>query len=221
VAAILHRNVNTAAGASPKYLLSGILRCGKCGAALRVNKHDGRTYYTCPPKAERGCAGVSVRVESADADVIERVMSIRHWVDAQPEPGLYVYGKLAELRERRIDLAHMLGEGRMAADVVTIALADVDRQIEVATAKQAEIAEQHAVAARSRDIRVQWDAIALDERRDLVRSVMQTITLNPATSGVPRFDPSRIVVEWTDIADADDDPKVTQAMVAEARRRSA
>ena len=36
----------------------------------------------------------------------------------------------------------------MAADVVTIALADVDRQIEAAEAKQAEIAEAHAVAER-------------------------------------------------------------------------
>ena len=186
VAAILHRNVNTAPGTSPKYLLSGIARCGKCGAALRVNKHEGRTYYTCPPKAERGCAGVSVRAASADADVIERLMNLRHWVDAEPVPGVYVYGKLTELRERRIDLAHMLGEGRMAADVVTIALADVDRQIEAAEAKQAEIAEAHAVAERGRDIRVRWDTLTLDERRDLVKSVMQSITLMPATSGVPK-----------------------------------
>lgn len=203
VAAILHRHVNTATGTSPKYLLTGIRRCGKCGAALRANKHDGRTYYTCPPKVERGCAGVSVRVESADADVVARLMGLRHWVDAEPVSGLYVYGKLTELRERRIDLAHMLAEGRMPADLFTVTIADVDHQIEVAEAKQAEIAEAHAAAVRSQDIRVRWDTLTLDERRDLVKSVMQGITLNPATSGVPKYDARRVVISWADFTGVD------------------
>jgi hypothetical protein len=200
VAAILHRHVNTAPGTSPKHLLSGILRCGRCGHAMRVNKSSqGRNLYVCAPKVEGGCAGVSCRVDSVDADVISRLMGLKKWVDAEPVPGLYVYGKLTELRERRIDLAHMLGEGRMAADVVTIALADVDRQIEQAEAKQAEIAEAHAVAVRSQDVRVRWNTLTLDERRDLIKSVMQGIKLMPATrNGVPKYDARRVVVEWAD-----------------------
>jgi site-specific DNA recombinase len=168
VAAILHRNVNTAPGTSPKYLLTGIMRCGKCGAALRASKHDGRTYYTCPPKAERGCAGVSVRGESADADVIATLMSIKHRVNAEPVPGLYVHGKLTELREQRTDMAKLWAAGKVATDLFTIAVSDLDRRIEAAEAKQAEIAEAHAVALRSQNIRVRWDSLTLDERRDLI-----------------------------------------------------
>ena len=53
---------------------------------------------------------------------------------------------------------------------------DLDRQIEQATAKQAEIAEARVVAARGRDIRVQWDTLEIDARRDLVKSMTHSIT---------------------------------------------
>lgn len=53
---------------TPKYLLSGILRCGKCGRGL-VGNHDHRKNYRtyrCPPSAHGGCGGIHIAADTAE-----------------------------------------------------------------------------------------------------------------------------------------------------------
>ncbi|WP_299005953.1 recombinase family protein [uncultured Caulobacter sp.] len=61
-------------------LLGGIIFCGKCGGAmtLRTGKGNGGQYryYTCCTRARvgnRGCGGLSVRMDRADAAVINHL----------------------------------------------------------------------------------------------------------------------------------------------------
>lgn len=53
-----------------KHLLSGILRCCRCGGRLHTGKgSDGTRRYICPPKADGGCSGISINADKADVDL--------------------------------------------------------------------------------------------------------------------------------------------------------
>ena len=59
-------------------LLGGIVFCGQCGGAmtLRTGKGGRYRYYTCCTRArvgDKGCGGVSVRMDAADAAVIHHL----------------------------------------------------------------------------------------------------------------------------------------------------
>lgn len=73
---------------SAKYLLSGILRCGKCGRGLvghRSPKENRRTYR-CPPSAHGGCAGTYIRAEAAEKAVEDAMTAYFIQLLSTPEP---------------------------------------------------------------------------------------------------------------------------------------
>jgi site-specific DNA recombinase len=67
--------------AAPKYLLSGMLRCGHCGGSMNAHRHTGRRgeslyYYVCTMERTRGipCPGdLRVRMEKVNGGVLDWV----------------------------------------------------------------------------------------------------------------------------------------------------
>lgn len=68
------RTLRHVAGSRPgqpaTHLLSGILRCGKCGGPLFA---VGRTRYACSDKEKGGCNGTSISATDAEREVVEYV----------------------------------------------------------------------------------------------------------------------------------------------------
>lgn len=63
-------------GGQPQYLLSGILRCESCGAAMVVSGDRGRTYYCSSHRhgGEAACSmGIGVRRDVAEDVILTRV----------------------------------------------------------------------------------------------------------------------------------------------------
>jgi site-specific DNA recombinase len=206
VVAVLNGHVNKAIGTAPKHLLSGILRCGRCGHAVRVVKHSGRAYYTCPPKIEGGCAGVSVSGAGADAYVTECVLGGNprsRRIDAAASdagrPVLYVDGKLDQLRQRRFEMASAFADGLVALDLFTLTVNSLDKQITAAEQRQAEVANARVAAVQADHISYRWDTLTLDEKRAAIRQAVVEIKLVPAFSSAPTFDPRRVVVTWPEV----------------------
>ena len=56
-------------------LLSGLLRCWRCGATLNASRWEGKPRYFCRPAMSRGCAGVAVVRDHADAAVTQIVLT--------------------------------------------------------------------------------------------------------------------------------------------------
>ena len=63
-----------------RYLLSGLVRCGKCGSAMcgKADRKDGKVYrhYRCNGNAHRGkefCEGTSVRADALEQAVLAKV----------------------------------------------------------------------------------------------------------------------------------------------------
>lgn len=61
---------------TPKYLLSGILRCGKCGRGLVSNLDRKKKYrtYRCPPSAHGGCGGIHIAADTTEK-AVERALT--------------------------------------------------------------------------------------------------------------------------------------------------
>lgn len=62
---------------SAKYLLSGILRCGKCRRGLigHYSKKEQRRNYRCPPSAHGGCGGTCISATPTE-EAVEEAMSL-------------------------------------------------------------------------------------------------------------------------------------------------
>lgn len=113
---------------SEDYLLRGLARCGRCGAAVTsgvtTKTAGGRVkYYTCTGKTKKGykvgaadparpvCRGRNWRVDRVDAIVWQRLSVLL----AKPEPyvikyieGLSSHHKLQELQLRKAELQRMI-----------------------------------------------------------------------------------------------------------------
>jgi site-specific DNA recombinase len=70
---LMEGNKKIQAGAlGSAYLLTGILKCGKCGRAMQYNSSGKWTYYRCGFKSSQGlCDAPSVPVELLESEVID------------------------------------------------------------------------------------------------------------------------------------------------------
>jgi hypothetical protein len=74
--------------ANGSYLLSGLLRCGKCGATLNRRKgygpHHGKADWVCGALLRgNGCKGVTIRENVAEEAVVEKIGG--QWASWSPE----------------------------------------------------------------------------------------------------------------------------------------
>ncbi len=126
------------------FLLSGLMRCGKCGATMRVTGSAGARKYSCPPKTGGGCNGTTIQKDPAETAIAGMVR------DALKSPDL-----AATIRARRNAESSAASDAELLAELV-----DLERQ-------ERELAEMWADRDLSRSA---WKAgsKALDERRDII-----------------------------------------------------
>lgn len=54
-------------------LLTGLLRCGKCGTPLHAGNTGTKRIYCCPSKSMGGCGGIKIGAEDADMAALQKV----------------------------------------------------------------------------------------------------------------------------------------------------
>ncbi|WP_456789758.1 recombinase family protein [Cellulomonas sp. P5_C5] len=192
----------TTRGTDLKYLLTGIIRCGRpeCGDAMRV--HAGGTEGRAPAYVCPTCLRVRRKMVTVDNFVVETLLSRLSRPDA---PNLFagdadaMHAAEAEAVALRARLEHYAEQA--ADEVIT------DEQLAVLTKRllpKVDAARARARAAApnpelTRFIGPQaadaWEAEdRIDVRRALIRSVMD-ITLRPSGPGVP-FHPEQVDITW-------------------------
>ncbi|MGN6242951.1 MAG: recombinase family protein [Motilibacteraceae bacterium] len=198
----------------PKRLLSGVLRCGNCGATLllahRVRQNPskpGAVIYRC---ATRGAGGACPASVSIGADLAEEhvgALWLAGW-GAMPETVAVRQAdegaEALEAAERDVD--------RLAADVV--AARGADRLAALAALEAAEAEADRLRAAPTSALSVlretgrtyadAWHAGTVEDRRDLILATAGPLTLGPGQRGRKGLDPARFVDAWRlDPAEAD------------------
>lgn len=186
-------------GTEPKFLLSGLARCGRCGAVMFASPFGkkGRRWqvYRC-----RSCY-LARRQDLVD-EVVEGVVIARLsrpdaaslLLEDEDVPALRA--SAAELRGRRDDLAGLLADGLLSATAVRTRSQELTGRIrELEDRISRALGESPVlVLTAAADVAAAWDGMPLRERKQVV-DLLMTITILPAGKG-QRFDPDQVKIDW-------------------------
>ncbi|MGH9222819.1 MAG: recombinase family protein [Acidimicrobiales bacterium] len=198
-------------------LLNGLLRCGRCKGPLHyLFRTEANQYYRCPAPAAGGCSGVIVKarlVEDHLRDlVIARVDSAEFLsavpddaLDPEParvEPGAgldalvdEIHGDLGRLRE----LAGLWAAKQITRAEWQQARTDIARRLErnEATLRQVEAARAvRNLAGTGREVRAGWSTTPVDDKRELLRALLDHVIVEPVGGTGGKFRPERLQPVW-------------------------
>jgi len=203
----------TPAGLSPKngrkYLLTGGLAvCGLCGTPLvGTRKMDTKTRKFRPEMlcstVRGGCGRLSILLEPTEEHVVgelKRVLDTPEFREAltsgdeHAEHREATLRKLEAIEQQREELAQMWGAGKLSAGEWQAAREQILEREARARAELADIPPP--LHADLEGVGEAWPAMTLDERREILRLIIERITIHPAKPGVRPFDPGRIEIKW-------------------------
>ena len=193
--AVLRNPSHRRVGAPARHLLSGLLRCGECGARMVTWPGWGRNRrsYICPPKP-RGNACVVVVSDATDAWVTEAVLTatdgqrldvaLEARTDTTPQDRVMLI-ELAEAWARRdVTMPEYQAARKLIEERIAQAEAHIAREV-----------EQAAVTAQSRRLREHWPNMTADERRSAIALLIDHIVVARVMRG-RTFNPDRLQPVW-------------------------
>lgn len=202
----------TTRGTGPKRLLTGLLRCGRCGGKCRARlglplsrDGDGNALDRAPEYYEcEKCFGVRSTVADVDFLAGELILSRLTGEDGpallseDPAAARAAQDEVEELRARLDNAADDYADGVIDREQLRRITARTRPRVEAAERKIAASMPSPAVAKladRVESIEEAWAETDLGTRRDVVRA-LATFTLRPARAKGVRWTRDRLGVEW-------------------------
>jgi DNA invertase Pin-like site-specific DNA recombinase len=196
-------------GTGRKFTLTGLARCGLCGARVKVytRPDPARTQYSCPPPAEGGCGKVGVNVKKSEAHVASLVfdrLTRTDLGDLNPAPDgsrrAEVVAALDAVGVRIVEIGEAIGTGALS-------------MVAGAAAERVALAEQASLEAELRRLTLgatvpdlptgieweDWRALTVDVQVQIVAAMVRQITVLPAAHRGQHFTPDRLRIEWADL----------------------
>lgn len=195
-------------------LLSGVARCGVCGSAMRYAKQGGyidrttglrrtvRLTYTCSGlthctardlhKLEAFVVGV-VLERLGRSDAREAIAGSK--ADPATEAAMR---EAVELRQRLDDATTEFTAGRLSAATLARIEGELLPKIQDAE-RRARVAGLPTVAAEiaaHEDPGAAWDALQPEQRREVIRALLDVVVLPVKVRGRRGFDPETVRIEW-------------------------
>ena len=190
-------------------LLTGILRCGRCGAAMCGRpREDGRMRYVCNKlPGNNYCGKIYVLAQSAD-EYVTRMVKVA--LDS-PEFVEAVRAKGGNKGDEAV-LQQMSTNQRKLEELAEDYATDVITRKEWLRAR--ELLEARLEAARKRlstnsraaalerlsgdsvDFGEVWDGLSLPLRRAVISALLDRIVVHPGVRGRNTFDPQRLQPIW-------------------------
>lgn len=193
-----------------RYLLSGLLRCGRCGNRLfSAPRPDARRRYVCLNGPDhRGCGRLTVVAEPLEALITEAVL---YRLDT-PELAAALEGRasadsdtirvgqqLAEDRGQLEELAGLYGSKAITAHEWTIARQPIEARIHQAEAALARTTRSDALSGlpgQGTSLHNAWSQMNLTRQNAIVKAVLDYAVIAPGTPGVHELDPNRVSPVW-------------------------
>jgi DNA invertase Pin-like site-specific DNA recombinase/ribosomal protein L37AE/L43A len=206
-----------------RYLLTGLLICGKCGAKMAGGaNHDhaglpSRQKYRCIPLADRsGCGNLMRVAETLDHLVTESLLyrldspqmqaallqqeSRADEIAPLQERQSLLRGRLEALLEDYADGTLNKADYVRARERVATTLRDTEQALEAIYSSE----QAGALLSPATPIREAWDRNPLGWRRKLVALVIESITVHPSRKRSPyvigdrtyKFDPEAVEIRW-------------------------
>lgn len=183
-------------GSDPRWLLSGIAKCGVCGSPMRRQKNRGAGTYTCM----KGFCTVR-RVEQTDEYVTESVLrrlespDVLEGLGQEDSAVSDAVAKVAALRSRLEGFMDSAADG----ELTPAALSRIEQKLrpQIAAAERLVRASFHSPVVADlagSGARDKWSQIGIDERRAAI-AALASIRILPVGKG-KRFDPESIEITW-------------------------
>jgi DNA invertase Pin-like site-specific DNA recombinase len=197
-------------GGRKHILTGGLTVCGRCGAGLGAVANTDRqglrhiSLFCQVGSNHTGCGGTSIRMAPVEQlvinalfDELDRPEFLAEVIGTDPNEQRRheIVAELDGIERRRNELADLWAAGDLSTPEWSTARgALTGREQDL----QAELAERAAPPdiERIRTARTTWDVLNVDERRELLRIFVESITIGPATPGATRFDPNRVAIVW-------------------------
>ena len=197
-------------GRPATYLLSGLLRCGRCGKTLRRGvRNAGRGKWACaavPGDTER-CGQISVTAASVDELVEEALLTrldsgavgraLRKKPSRNPTND-DASAVIVDLEQRIVQLGTDHDNGIISRREWLARRGPLTERLDAARARppRPERDDAEALARLGGDVRKRWAALALEQRRAIARAVIDAIVINPLVRKGNTLDPDRVDVVW-------------------------
>lgn len=205
------------------YLLSGMLRCSKCGNRLYSSvRHEGssnganraptrttRRRYVCMSGPDHGgCGRLSAVAEPVEQLVTNAVL---YTLDT-PELAAALSGKdspdqqaralgdeIERLEAKQSELADAYGTDLITMTEWRRAGATVTERLETARRRLASRTRTdtlHGLLGNATALAQQWPTLSLSRQHAIIRALVESITIGPGTRGAQVFDPDRLTIMW-------------------------
>jgi site-specific DNA recombinase len=191
-----------------RYLLTGFLRCGRCGEPLVAAPGPRGRAYACRSQARgAGCGGVRMNAEPLEEIMTEAVLALldsKEFAQARrslrrSEPGADLVRQLREdeaalsqlTKDHYVDRRLGRAEFLTAHDALEARIAETDRKLSAASSAGV----IHALPGNEAELRAKWREGDLDWRRSVIDALIERIVIKPIGRG-KRSGPDRIDVAW-------------------------
>jgi site-specific DNA recombinase len=200
--------------AARTYLLSGMLRCGRCGNRLfsqarHVNPQNRVRRYVCLRGPDhRGCGRLTVVAEPVErllTDAVLARLDSPHLAKvlagkSSPDCDVAALAARVEADQARLDeLAGLYADGSISArewiaarDPITARIAQARREIAEATDTSA----VYELAGTGGALAKQWPDLALDRQQAIIKAVLDHAVIAPGTPGARSLDINRVQPHW-------------------------
>jgi site-specific DNA recombinase len=193
---LLARRAGTPRAKARRYLLSGILTCGKCGRGLYARPHHGGSHrYVCIKEPGKpGCGTIFITAAKADDEIRDRILTaldspqfLAALITAAG--GSHVAddtaARLRAIETRRDELAATWAAGDISRKEWLTARDHLNHAADQLTSRLARTTHGRALAqfaTMSGTVWDRWDQMTTGARRALIQSVTAAIPVHPATT---------------------------------------
>ncbi|MEP7379398.1 MAG: recombinase family protein [Chloroflexota bacterium] len=193
-----------------RYLLAGLLACGRCGTRLVARpRGDGARRYICPKgPGFTGCNGIAILSEPIEELIIEAVLyrldtpQLAAALTGHAAADEETAATLADLQAdeaQRDELARAYGGRAISFAEWLAARKPIEQRMEAHRRRLARASRTSALdeyVGHADTLRQRWTDLPLARQRAIVAALLDRATVGPALKGRTKFDPSRVVPLW-------------------------
>ena len=200
----------TATGWRParRHLLSGLLRCGKCGGRLFSTSREGRRLYRCQRGIDHGgCGSITISALPVEEWIAEAVLmrldsaDMKATLDGENRADARHAALMSELHaaQQKLDeLMLMWTRDEISRGEFATGRAPLEKRVSNAERQLSHIAGSRrldGLVGHGSTLRTQWEGLNLSQQAATVSAVLDYATIQP-TQPTKIMDPNRIIPTW-------------------------
>ena len=196
-------------GREPKYLLAGVLKCGRCGSSLAGSPDGSRGHrYVCSKQPGRTTTCGGLTVAGAQVDRLVSMAVIDTLADARVRAGTKRVGvadeavgkaeaEISQIEKLREEYAREAAAGALRPAEWRAVREGLDRRQHDAERVLGAWAPNlrsvvSDVPTRRSEVEAWWRDAPVRRRREVVQTLIERIDVAPVGRGARRFDPERL-----------------------------